>query len=324
MDTTTKTDRIPLSVTPARKDGKKAGEIQRILDRVQAIGRRPSEIFEDWLSMVVATLEAIPTRFMASVQGQEFVDTEETVTLFNRLRDRYRARYGDNPAIYYEMLIQAFSLLLDSIEDGYHDTLGEIYMNIMGGQVAGQFFTPMDIAAMMAEMTLDGAAKLVQDRLYEAICKSPAATAMLLAGMIVPEEQQMAWMRARVIPHAIEHYQPVTVYDPCCGSGVMFLAAASKLPPWMVQLGLVQFSGQDISHICTQMAKANMMLYGLNGFHAAQIVFECERELVAGLGAEIVVVNEGELLQNSNGKEAAERVHQSVTQLSLFPSVKGA
>ena len=54
--------------------------------------------------------------------------------------------------------------------------------------------------------------------------------------------------------------------DCCCGSGVIFLAAASTLPQWMVQLGLVQFYGADIDETCVKMARLNCMLYGMNGY----------------------------------------------------------
>ena len=33
----------------------------------------------------------------------------------------------------------------------------------------------------------------------------------------------------------------------------------------MVQLGLVQFFGADIDPMCVQMARINIVLYGLNG-----------------------------------------------------------
>ncbi len=303
---------------PAGAGSPKTREILRILERVQRAGYGPEQVFEDWLGMIVATLEVLPGQFMASLEGRAWTASEENEALFGRLRERYRADYGDNPRFYLDMFVQAFSLLLDSVEDGYHDTLGELYMNVMGGRVAGQFFTPMEIAGLMAELAIDGAEELVHDRLLEAIHKSPAAAAMLLAGMIVPEEQQLNWMMARVIPQALEYYDPVTVHDPCCGSGVMFLAAAGKLPGWMVQLGLVRFYGQDVSQICVQMARANIMLYGLNGFHAAQIVYDAEYRLA---GALQVVVNGGEIPQHRDGKEAAGWVHQHVTQLSLFPAV---
>ncbi len=44
------------------------------------------------------------------------------------------------------------------------------------------------------------------------------------------------------------------------------MAAASTLPQWMVQLGLVQFYGADIDMMCVKMARLNCMLYGMNGY----------------------------------------------------------
>ena len=59
---------------------------------------------------------------------------------------------------------------------------------------------------------------------------------------------------------------PIEIYDPCCGSGVMLLAAASCCPRWAIECGKVKFYGNDIDENCVKMARANMMLYGLNGY----------------------------------------------------------
>jgi type I restriction-modification system DNA methylase subunit len=70
----------------------------------------------------------------------------------------------------------------------------------------------------------------------------------------------------RVVSAAIPYYQPVTVCDPCVGSGVMLLASAATYEPWMVQMGLVQFYAQDIDMAMVRLVKINCALYGLNSY----------------------------------------------------------
>jgi hypothetical protein len=99
------------------------------------------------------------------------------------------------------------------------------------------------------------------------IAKSPLAYAALLTGMVLEGAEAQEWYLTRVIPACIEQFEPVTVNDPACGSGVLLLAYASTLPRWMVELGLVQFSGQDIDQLCVRMARINFALYGVNGYN---------------------------------------------------------
>ena len=242
-----------------------ASDIITVLERIAGTGHPPSQVFRDWLTVSENTLAMLPAHVRAMTTARRLAeDTPEVAKVWADLRERYR------PEAFPEFA-RAFATLLDSTVDGagrlyYQDALGSAFM-VYGhpNDWAGQFFTPFRVATALAmAVSCDG--RDVHERLKEAIAKSPAASAALLAGLTVSDEgDARQWFIERVLPFALEHYQPVTVCDPCCGSGVMLLAAASTYPRWMVELGLVQFYGVDIDPTCVQMARLNVRLYGLNG-----------------------------------------------------------
>lgn len=108
----------------------------------------------------------------------------------------------------------------------FRDHLGSAYMAITGSdKFNGEFFTPWPVARFMARVIVGDA--------QEALERTPQ--------------------------------NPLTVYDPACGSGVMFLAAASELPWRAIQEGRVAFYGQDIDPVCANMARINLMVRGMTG-----------------------------------------------------------
>ena len=119
---------------------------------------------------------------------------------------------------------------------------------------------------MMASSTTADLPQLVHQRIKIACQGDPLAEATLLAGALLHGEEAEEWYFNKLIPAVAHKVNPVTIHDPACGSGVMFLAAASAIPQWMLDWGFVRFYGQDIDQTCVQMAKVNMMLYGLNGY----------------------------------------------------------
>lgn len=260
------------------------GDIIKRLEPLTATGYRPDDIFTDWVQLCKATLEAIPGHFEASLKQERYPDTPETEALFAQLRQKYKGSYWDN-------LSEAFALLWNSSEV-YQDVLGAIYMNWgWPNPHTAQYFTPFPVAKMMA--TTLGVGALVEQRLKEAIYAAPLASAALVSSYLLEGKDKEAWLIARVIPFALPHFKPVTVSDPTCGSGVMFLAAADELPSWATQLGLVQFYGQDIDLLCAEMCRTNILLYGLNGVRARQLVWLAEQTL-AGNIREVEVIPEPE------------------------------
>lgn len=251
-----------------------ASSIIRTLEKVTASGNRPSSVFEDWAELVEANLVALPGHIRAAAASQTYEDTPETQKLYERMRGRYQRRYFD-------LFAEAMGQLFVAAESDYVDTIGEVYMEFgLPNKRTGQFFTPMPVARMMALMVCNP--QEINSRLKEAIRKSPLATALLLAGMVLPEDRPEiceAYFLARVVPAALEHYEPTNFCEPCCGSGVMFLAYAACHPWWMTQLGLVRLYGMDIDALCVRMARINIMMYGLNGRYAPFVVAQMEAKL---------------------------------------------
>lgn len=107
------------------------------------------------------------------------------------------------------------------------DYLGAVYMELGSKskhQAFGQFFTPMPVCEMMAEMTLGD--------IHGAIEK------------------------------AKERGTRLSVHDPCCGSGAMFLGAKRAIIKHAGLAGLdwFSFSGADIDPICVKMCKVQAIM----------------------------------------------------------------
>lgn len=236
---------------------KEATAIIRQLEKI-GDGMSSYQIFDDWLDVVLATLERLPEHLKSAINKQPLTDTPETVALWEKLNKRYTP-YS------WERFSGAFAELLNSTWQ-FHDTIGDVYMEYgIYNKNSGQFFTPFDLAAMMASIVISP--ENVYERIQAAYEKSRyGAMHKLISSERIPSFVRS--MGEKIIPYCAEYIEPFTVHDPACGSGVMFLAAAAQFETerWMLAYGLVQFCGMDIDATCVRMAKVNMMLYGLNGY----------------------------------------------------------
>jgi len=165
----------------------------------------------------------------------------------------------------------------------------------------------------MAMITCGDVEKEVHSRIKEAIKQSPLSQAALIASLVIEnKDEAQQWYFERVLTPALEFYQPISICDPCCGSGVMFLAAASAIPEWITSLGLVQFFGCDIDQGCVLMARIQCRLYGLNGSGALSALSLSKEQLDTlpeGAGAAYAAAQEA----SAAGDE--ERVQQIAAEL---------
>ena len=248
-------------------------KIVSLLEKTSAGGRyRSFEVFEDWLSICCATLQQLPTHIKKRNQNLPLVDTAETTKLMKRMWSRHSAKSMD----YFS---QAFAVLMESAAAGGNDTLGDVYQEYANPKPgAGQFFSPMPLAQVMAWAMCQGIEKEVRQRIMDAVDRSPMAKAAAMAGLLLNEEDLPVYYLGRVVPLALPEYQPYIISDPACGSGVMFIAAAEQIPGWILNFNLVRFYGMDIDQTCVKMAQTNLMLRGLNGY-AACALYATDEEL---------------------------------------------
>jgi len=259
------------SSTPVRPDAA-AGAIIKVLEPL-TYGRSASQVFDDWLAVTEASLVMLPhhARSVAAERGMA-EDPDEVKALWDRLRKVYDKAGWDR-------LQQAFALLLNStggLEEGMHyqDVVGEVFMNFgQPSDWSGQFFTPSHIAQMMVHMTMNAEAveRIVNARLRHAILAAPGGEVLYMAWMLARAQGDggiaaFSLFAEQLYPRVLGVFQPYTIADPCCGSGVMLVAAMSMLPAWLTAFGLVEYHATDIDARCVRMTHVNLMLHGAASF----------------------------------------------------------
>ena len=237
-------------------------DIMRSLDRITT-HRRRSKVFDDWLELVDAYLRMLPAHAESiATNGRPADDDDEAKELWKRLLERERYDADDM-----KHFAQACTALLVGSHAGngapdYKDVLGYLYMEWSHpNSHTGQYFTPFEICRMMANVTTHDLMDQLRERIVAAIGVDWSEL-----GFDPMKPHTLEWIATKHLPARIERFDPITVQDPCVGSGGMLLAVAAALPAWVVRTGLVRFYGQDIDHSCVLMARINMKLYGLNGY----------------------------------------------------------
>lgn len=144
--------------------------------RANTGARRISQVFDDFVEIF-----ALALRNAVDHRGRQEREEQYLQVIQPYSRDEL------------DRFARAFSLVVVEMEREPQDILGRLYMGLeLGNSSMGQFFTPHDIARLIAELNLPGMTEQVQRRgyaeLYEPACGAGAfiiatAQAMRQAGM---------------------------------------------------------------------------------------------------------------------------------------------
>jgi methylase of polypeptide subunit release factors len=137
----------------------------------------------------------------------------------------------------------------------------------------GEYYTPADVAQLLTAIAIEKYRAQLRENLLQATTE--AVTALLarraqilghgLAGLIGSRAEVELTFQAQLLPLIAPHMKPINIYDPCCGSGSLLLAAARQFPAWANSWGFVRYYGQDQSKQAVRLARLNCRLFGLNG-----------------------------------------------------------
>jgi hypothetical protein len=105
-------------------------------------------------------------------------------------REKREARYMDIVSRYdrdeLERFARMLACLVEALDGEFHDAMGKLFMALeLGNHWHGQFFTPYELALLMAQMQLHDAAELIKARGYVTVSE-PAAGA---GGMVIAVAQ---------------------------------------------------------------------------------------------------------------------------------------
>lgn len=131
-------------------------------------------------------------------------------------------KYSDDEI---KTIVAIYAKLVDMLEENpYQDLLGDLYMQLdMGSQALGQFFTPYNISAAMADMSLEKG----------------------------------------IVFDCLEKKGYVTINEPCIGGGANVIGSLSALNRlgvnWQEKCIVV---GQDLSYVTATMAYVVLSLLG--------------------------------------------------------------
>lgn len=124
--------------------------------------KRLSQVFDDFVEM-----SALAFRNTVDLRGRDAREEQ-----YLRVADQY-----DGEAL--DRFGQALALVILEVEREPGDVLGHLYMDLaLGNEHMGQFFTPYDVARMIAAMNAEGLAQQVTEhgfaQLYEPACGAGA------------------------------------------------------------------------------------------------------------------------------------------------------
>jgi len=240
-------------------------EIIKMLDKIDGGRWSSRDTFRDFCLMVDATLESLPAHYAEIHKtGTWAPDPPETAKLWADMT----AKYG-KPA--WETFARCFTILLEHDKEDY---LGAVFEEWVTQGHNGQFFTPWNLCKFMSAMMIgdrdDGGVPELSVQVVAKYVLTPIGAAHVAMTSV---EHVSEWVTHNLetatlaLGEGIQELTPISISDPCCGSGRMLMAAVLQLPEWVRRMNLVYVSGIDIDADCVLMTKINMTLLGVN-FHA--------------------------------------------------------
>jgi hypothetical protein len=249
--------------------GQAVRELCTMLQRTFDIAS-PVEFFRGFVTACHLALDDLPAHLHDALTRQSIAAPDS--------RERWDQAMGRFTPATIEAFAHGFAVLLEACQflppgqpydhPGGPDVIGSVYMDLLTGRSnrwhdAAQFFTPWNVAYAMAQMS--GAGELEARFLAEIrrlLADDPVLQAMTLTASVTGQHPFLWWL-SKVWPFLTPTIAPVTVCDPCVGSGILLLAHAACHPLWLAQIGYVQDSGCDIDPLCVEMARLNLRLYGI-------------------------------------------------------------
>lgn len=308
-------------------------EIIKCLEPVATIsGRRPGEIFSDWVFITEATLKALPDQVKAVGATSHFAeDAPDVADTFARVQAHYDPKYlgEDRTGQVWHNFAEAFALLLEATAPGLWgepnslgiagisgpDILGYIFQTWAsppsGKTWHGQVLTPWNVASMMAQMLNTDIEHMVYDRIKEALCHpdNVLGASVLLTSLAIPEDESGAhfdWFLNRCLPAAAPYLKPISVNEPAVGTGVMIMAHAAASPEWAVRNYIIRYFAQDIDPLMVACTRSSLQLYGINGY-----ALQLEAAVLEALRARQQHSENGQILTVPSPAEAIRNVYRN-------------
>jgi hypothetical protein len=249
------------------------GAVKRILSLLQGCdGYSLRDAFSLFIEACHLCIDDLPAHFHRAVNGGALTNSPEEMSRWNQAGLDKLDRQS------YARFAEAFAILIESTTDEsgsltYVDIVGRVYIEIIGGSRwnSDEFYTPECVAEVMARMTLQDLEREFFQRCKEACENDPVLEAIMLAVGITamafdadPSLKDNWFYSAHSIwPYLREKIAPFAICDPAVGSGVLLLRAAKVIPRWLIDMGWVQFFGQDIRLLPVRMTRLNLKLYGI-------------------------------------------------------------
>lgn len=257
-------------------------DITKVLEKTYSYGMGGYRTFEKWVELCHLALDDLPDFLHQAVEGMRL---QQPISLAQlqaspEQQERWKAAIAGQRSEVVELFAKAFSILLDATIDvdgrlSYADVVGSTFqlfgVSKSHQRYAGIFFTPFNIAYMMAKMTLGNIEEELKQRWVQALSHEStkllgtALSLSILAAEALEAEEYGLEMLAKLLPivKSSPAWEPIRILDPCVGSGALLLAAAKAVPRYAVDFGLVEFYGVDINPLCVDMCRLNFRLYGI-------------------------------------------------------------